>query len=90
MSRDSESAFQHWHSGLNSGSDEGNLFGTFRTLDQINNPTLNCSENRMDHCEFGVISKSGWALIDDSQTPLLDNDDWWTDENNQLYKRKSS
>lgn len=45
----------------------GNLLGTTRTLDQVSGAT---------RLEDGLISRDGWAVIDDSTT-LLFNDDGW-------------
>ena len=58
----------------------GNLFGTIRTLDWLEFPDLNCSEleDRDSHCERGLISTDGWAILDDSKTPRLAGpNDWW-------------
>lgn len=74
---------------MTSGNDPGNLFGTYRTLDGTDNPTMNCTENKKDHCVFGLVSKSGWAVIDDHDTPILDCDDWWSNDGS-FYKHKSS
>ncbi|MDZ4182031.1 MAG: glycoside hydrolase family 31 protein, partial [Candidatus Cloacimonadaceae bacterium] len=49
--------------------DANNLMGTTRTLDETNGATDLTLEQ-------GIISRSGWALIDDSLTPLLDDADW--------------
>ena len=53
-----------WHFG-----DENNLnlLGTTRTLDNIN------GEARLEN---GLISRSGWAIIDDSNTLVFNNSDW--------------
>jgi alpha-glucosidase (family GH31 glycosyl hydrolase) len=45
----------------------GNLLGTYRTLDGINGAT---------DLEPGLLSREGWTLIDDSKRPLFDNSDW--------------
>ncbi|MCX6258229.1 MAG: DUF5110 domain-containing protein [Bacteroidia bacterium] len=55
-----------WHPGLK---DSLNLKGTTRTLDGTNGAkdvTL----------EDGLLSRSGWALVDDSQSQLFDGSDW--------------
>ena len=49
----------HWHPGLQ---DRGNLGGTVSTLDGISGSVP---------LEPGLISRSGWVLIDDSERPLL-------------------
>jgi hypothetical protein len=64
----------------------GNLLGTIRGLDRQNATPLNCSLNsRMDdngefnHCEWGVVSKDGWSIVDDTRNFCLDANDWWSD-----------
>jgi alpha-glucosidase (family GH31 glycosyl hydrolase) len=60
-------------------SSEGNLFGTFRTYDTLRGfQDLNCSRHKPwvttsepEHCAFGFISRSGFAIFDDSRSPLL-------------------
>lgn len=52
-----------WQYGMKSETDEGNLFGTYRTLDGTDNPTLDCKVNKKDHCVYGLISKNGWATV---------------------------
>ncbi len=42
--------------------DEGNLFGTIRTLDTISGSTP---------LERGLLSRQGWVLVNDSNTPLF-------------------
>ena len=56
--------FSRWVPGMN---DPSNLGGTIRTLDQVTGP-LSLGE--------GLLSRSGWAFIDDSQSPLLTADGW--------------
>lgn len=53
-----------WHPGLE---DTANLRGTLRTLDGVKGAAS---------LEPGLISHSGWALVDDSQRPLFDDSDW--------------
>ncbi len=48
-------------------SDHQNLGGTTRTLDDINGPT------RLDP---GLMSRSGWAVVDDSQALVFNRDGW--------------
>eukprot|EP01062_Namystynia_karyoxenos_P027328 TRINITY_DN20_c0_g1_i1.p1 TRINITY_DN20_c0_g1~~TRINITY_DN20_c0_g1_i1.p1 ORF type:complete len:948 (+),score=348.52 TRINITY_DN20_c0_g1_i1:72-2846(+) len=81
-------AFGGWAYGQTSDGDKGNLRGTFRTLDGTKNVTLNCASNGKPHCEYGLVSRSGWALIDDTGVPCLDDDDWWTDEQGKMLKNK--
>ena len=61
-------------------SPSGNLLGTIRTLDTLGPTNLNCSTfiDANAHCEFGLISEDGWAILDDSQSPrLAGKNDWW-------------
>ena len=60
------STFNTWSFGETSASDKGNLRGTFRSLDRIGNVTLDCTVNKAPHCEYGLISKNGWALVNDT------------------------
>jgi alpha-glucosidase (family GH31 glycosyl hydrolase) len=53
----------HWTPGI---SNERNLGGTNRTLDQVKGPVA---------LQPGILSRDGWALVDDSGTPIL-TDDW--------------
>ena len=52
-----------WHYGMTSEQDPGNLRGTFRTLDGTTNVTLNCTLNKKEHCEYGIISRRGGLLL---------------------------
>jgi alpha-glucosidase len=52
-----------WRPGL---PDSGNLRGTVRTLDGVDGP---CT------LEPGLLSRDGWALVDDSHRPLLNEGD---------------
>eukprot|EP01134_Creolimax_fragrantissima_P005070 CFRG5070T1 len=81
--------FKFWNSSMRSKDDVGNLLGTFRTLDRLDRITLNCTINKQDHCEWGIISRSGWAVIDDSDGPVMDTNDWWTNEQGDLYERNN-
>ncbi len=47
--------------------DKGNLQGTIRTLDGVKGSTP---------LGAGLISRDGWVLVDDSESPLFDNSDW--------------
>ena len=53
-----------WHPGL---ADSTNLRGTARTLD--------AAKGAID-LEPGLLSRTGWTVVDDSQRPLFDNGDW--------------
>lgn len=56
-----------WYPGLK---DEQNLKGTLRTLDKINGWAIDSLEN-------GLVSKSGWAFVDESKRHLFDGDKDW-------------
>jgi len=56
-----------WHPGL---VDDQNLMGTTRTLD-----TARGSKTE-EPIEPGLVSRSGWALVDDSTRPLFDSTDF--------------
>ena len=59
--------------------DPGNLLGTIRTLDNKRAETLDCSRQTDEaHCEYGLISRSGYAIVNDTLNYALDNtEDWW-------------
>lgn len=61
-----------WYPGL---SDTGNLMGTARTLDGCEGPD---KINYDDPMEKGILSRDGWALVDESGRHLLveDSSDW--------------
>lgn len=77
-----------WHPGME---DNLNLKGTCRTLDGSN------GDNKRAELEQGIISRSGWAVIDDSPSTLradgsrsfaFVNDstlgyDWWSERNDK-------
>jgi hypothetical protein len=60
-----------WRYGME---DRGNLLGTLRTLDMIDG---------FAPLEPGLISRDGWALVDDSKG-LVFNDDGWLEARNNL------
>ncbi len=62
----------NWHYGQE---DKGNLMGTARTLDQCTGPD---HINNNDPMETGVISRDGWAIVDESKRHIFvpDNSDW--------------
>ena len=60
-----------WTPGLD---DNGNLMGTTRTLDKSFGSTLQAS----DPLEKGLLSRDGWAIVDDSKTYLFDDAGWVT------------
>jgi hypothetical protein len=62
----------------------GNLLGTIRGLDGQGNTPLNCTQNELildngeyNHCEWGMVSRDGWVVYDDTQNFILDDMDWW-------------
>mmetsp|Transcript_15734 Transcript_15734/g.27677 ORF Transcript_15734/g.27677 Transcript_15734/m.27677 type:complete len:1010 (-) Transcript_15734:197-3226(-) len=65
---------------------DGQLHGTIRSLDLLGPIDLSCQgpagskemHNESLHCTEGVISRSGWTVVDDSETPVLDaKTGWW-------------
>jgi hypothetical protein len=60
---------------------DGNLLGTLRTLDrnQDSKLELDCRYQPRDdlHCTYGIISRRGYAIIDDTHRPQFDNDPQW-------------
>ena len=63
----------------------GNLLGTIRGLDEQTETSLNCTVNQnvddngeANHCEWGLVSRDGWAVYNDSLNACLDGDDWWS------------
>jgi alpha-glucosidase (family GH31 glycosyl hydrolase) len=56
-----------WHPGL---VDTENLLGTTRTLDDV------IGDNLKQPMEPGLVSRSGWAVVDDSTRPLFDSADF--------------
>eukprot|EP00656_Telonema_subtile_P013176 TRINITY_DN16684_c0_g1_i3.p1 TRINITY_DN16684_c0_g1~~TRINITY_DN16684_c0_g1_i3.p1 ORF type:complete len:817 (-),score=152.03 TRINITY_DN16684_c0_g1_i3:124-2574(-) len=82
----SASAFKGWSFG---DADQGNLLGTIKSLDLLGVTPLNCSLNSNIsvhsedlHCAYGVVSRTGWAVIDDSDTYALDSTTgWWVEPN---------
>lgn len=62
---------------------EGNLLGTYRTLDKHDGAIEKKSEPKVRgevtgklELEEGIISRDGWVLVDDSERPLFDDSDW--------------
>jgi len=56
-----------WHPGMD---DPENLKGTTRTLDGATGSQTH------EPIEQGLVSRSGWAVVDDSTRPLFDQDDF--------------
>jgi alpha-glucosidase (family GH31 glycosyl hydrolase) len=55
--------------------DKGNLKGTYRTLDGYKG-NIHINDNKPMPIEDGLLSTSGWTLIDDSNSYLFDHSDW--------------
>lgn len=62
-----EGKYTVWRPGQ---STAGNLLGTARSLDQAQGDKLK------EPIGLGILSRAGWALIDDSTTPLFDSVDF--------------
>ena len=63
----------------------GNLLGTIRGQDQQSATPLNCTTNanekdngEYNHCEWGLISRDGWVVYDDTNNAHTDEQDWWS------------
>ena len=74
--------FEPWHLGADPS--DGNLLGTIRTLDALGPLDLNCNEvpllnnGESLHCRFGVVSRKGWAVLNDTANPRLNPvTTWW-------------
>jgi alpha-glucosidase (family GH31 glycosyl hydrolase) len=68
-------------SAINQEETAGNLLGTYRTLDGNSGDDtagLECKDQNVEdsHCTYGVVSRNGYALIDDSHRPSFDNSEW--------------
>jgi alpha-glucosidase (family GH31 glycosyl hydrolase) len=69
--------------------DNGNLLGTIKSLDELGVTSLNCTQNanirvhdESLHCQWGLVSRNGWTVVDDSDNYLLDPvSNWWTVQN---------
>jgi hypothetical protein len=66
-----------WHPG---DAPTGSLHGTIRTLDRVGASVgLRCTQPAHvndSHCEEGVVSTDGWAVLDDSTGPRWDTRDY--------------
>ncbi len=71
-----------WHPGADA---SGNLLGTARTLDRCDGDTL------MDPYDPGIISRDGWALLDESTRHLFEpvDSDWkyWVAERDSIVRQ---
>ena len=61
-----------WRPGMK---DRKNLKGTTRTLDGVSGQFSYYGLKKIK-LEDGILSRSGWCLIDDSERPLFDHSDW--------------
>ena len=61
-----------WQPGMK---DKSNLKGTTRTLDGVIG-RYGIYQAHKVQLDDGILSRSGWCFIDDSQRPLFDNSDW--------------
>lgn len=66
--------------------DPHNLLGTIRTLDLLNVVSLNCSHHPpAAHCEYGLVSRSGYSIVNDTGNWCLTNDqNGWDHSNGNL------
>ena len=72
---------------------KGNLLGTIKSLDQLGVISLNCTDNNATrvhdeslHCEWGLVSRDGWSVIDDSKNwGLTTGAEWWDSVNTDTY-----
>jgi alpha-glucosidase (family GH31 glycosyl hydrolase) len=81
----SSSTFKAWNPSL---PNTGNLLGTIRSLDEEDVISLNCTvianvtvHDENLHCAWGLVSRNGWSLVDDTQNYALDSTDWWAGPN---------
>ena len=63
----------------------GNLLGTIRGQDEQSATPLNCTLNKgvddngeANHCEWGLVSRDGWVVYNDTINYCLDENDWWS------------
>ncbi len=61
-----------WHPGIE---DKLNLKGTTRTLDGVTGKFSLMGMKKV-HLDDGILSRSGWTLVDDSERPLFDSSEW--------------
>eukprot|EP00825_Cyclidium_porcatum_P031628 TRINITY_DN3351_c0_g1_i2.p1 TRINITY_DN3351_c0_g1~~TRINITY_DN3351_c0_g1_i2.p1 ORF type:complete len:803 (+),score=106.51 TRINITY_DN3351_c0_g1_i2:339-2747(+) len=75
-----------WHYGQD---DDKNLYGTIRSLDQYQPTNLNCTDigykkvhDEYLHCSWGLISRNGWHVVNDSQNEVFGGaNDWALGQN---------
>jgi len=90
VSTNSSSSFTRWQYGQD---DSGNLLGTIKSLDELDVISLNCSQianvmvhQESLHCAWGLISRLGWTIVNDSLNWGLTNTsvappEWWDSVN---------
>ena len=61
--------------------DKGNLMGTTRTLDNVDGRL----HTAKDPLEKGLLSRDGWAIVDDSKNYLMDENWWVTPRSEKNY-----
>lgn len=69
----------------------GNLGGTARTMDDnAETLDLNCHhkvsptmENSQEHCVWGLVSRAGWAIVNQTGMPIW-KDDWYAPSRNSI------
>jgi len=71
---------------------DGNLLGTIKSLDELGPISLNCTENAGTqihdetlHCEWGLVSRDGWSIYDDTENYCLGEGDWWDGDSNSSH-----
>lgn len=70
-----------WHPGLK---DKQNLKGTTRTLDGVSGKFSLMGMKKLK-LNDGMLSRSGWTVIDDSERPLFDSSEWpWVESRKAL------
>ncbi|EGD79621.1 hypothetical protein PTSG_13053 [Salpingoeca rosetta] len=85
-STNASSSFKSWRYGDRN---DGNLLGTIKSLDELGAETLNCTQNADKrvhdeslHCEWGVVSRDGWAVVNDTDNwALTKGAEWWDSVN---------
>lgn len=85
-STNGSSAFSSWMPGMRN---DGNLLGTIKSLDELGVQTLNCTlcanqkvHDESLHCEWGLISRDGWSIVDDTDNwALTPGAEWWDSKN---------
>jgi len=71
-----------WKPGM---TQEGNLKGTYRTLDGYDGDTRVSDDHSQIPLENGLLATDGWTLIDDSKSYLFDDSEWaWVKERESL------